>query len=647
MVDKPWLELKGHSGDVLDLAWNRRGCIASSSTDKTVRVWHLSQPVAPLAVFAHADFVPSVAFHPTDDWLFTTGCFDGKVRVWSLEDKKLVGSADLAPQYVTSVQFAHDGQWVVAGTYGGHLVVYALDEHGALTVRGQVAIKNGPGGRTGRAVLPMTKDGNLSSGGMTAAAATLAASSTTTATTSTSSTASSRPRKITGIEVWPDPTGAKELLIVSSNDSRIRIVDATDLKVVAKLKGHANKHAQIHGTVAESAIGPRWVFSGSEDGRLYVWDTVLVPSLAPPAMEPPVPGAADGDAADGEGPRSLPPAQQQSKTNTRNRSVSLSTSSRLGRLKHSLFSTSGHDTHRGAALESTSPTTGSFPPTTTVGSPLASVPAATVTLADHEAADVSRCTVTCVASAPLKTRLFLESAGLLPTRWVPPDTVLSSSTTATTPTSAVPTPTLPEPIRNPAEWILTAAADQAGVIRLYINLPAHITLPSPASTLPRSRSIGQEIASAIRRSLSSLTITATTKSGAGDDGQPGPATASTGLRGATSSADLVPVADAPPPVPPLPVLGSGSVGRRAGRRGMVDDPPPPQDASPPDVTATTAVAEGCPYCGSTAFRDLQVIASSESLPNNADESMSPAEGRIVVCCQCLRVVNDSSRVLGQ
>ncbi|ORZ38057.1 WD40-repeat-containing domain protein, partial [Catenaria anguillulae PL171] len=209
LVDQPWLEFAGHQGDVLDIAWNRAGCVASASTDKSVRVWHLRRALSsalaphgggaanemlPLAVFQHGDFVPSVAFHPTDDWVFVTGCFDGKVRVWSLDEKRLVASVDMSPSYITAVQFVRDGQWVAAGTYAGMLAMYRLEagEVGGLVLRNQVSIRSKP------------------SRGATAAAA------------------AARPRKITGIEPWPDPAGNRDILVVASNDSRVRIVDAVD-----------------------------------------------------------------------------------------------------------------------------------------------------------------------------------------------------------------------------------------------------------------------------------------------------------------------------------------------------------------------------------------------------------------------------------
>jgi hypothetical protein len=63
----------GHTEDVLCLSWSPAGSfLLSGSLDKTVRLWHLSQPGC-LREFPHSDFVTSVQFHPTDAQRFVSG----------------------------------------------------------------------------------------------------------------------------------------------------------------------------------------------------------------------------------------------------------------------------------------------------------------------------------------------------------------------------------------------------------------------------------------------------------------------------------------------------------------------------------------------------------------------------------------------
>lgn len=72
-----------------------------------------------LAEFPHPDFVTSVAFHPTDCRRFATGCADGRLRVWSAGEGKVLASAAVMHDMITSVAWSPDGHRVVAGTLHG------------------------------------------------------------------------------------------------------------------------------------------------------------------------------------------------------------------------------------------------------------------------------------------------------------------------------------------------------------------------------------------------------------------------------------------------------------------------------------------------------------------------------------------------
>ncbi|KNE55322.1 hypothetical protein AMAG_01224 [Allomyces macrogynus ATCC 38327] len=222
VVPAPWHEYRGHAGDILDLAWNRASFLASASTDKTVRVWHLTRADT-LAIFNHGDFVTSVAFHPLDDRYFATACFDGKLRLWSLDEKRLVSCQEVARQYLTAVQFTQDGHKCCVGTYSGSIMFYEVVDAppgagvGAslgLRYHTQVTVKS----RKGRN--------------------------------------NKYPKKVTGIESWPETAAiatrcSTDRLLVSSNDSRLRFYDLKDKSVVAKLKGHTNAHSQIRASFSD------------------------------------------------------------------------------------------------------------------------------------------------------------------------------------------------------------------------------------------------------------------------------------------------------------------------------------------------------------------------------------------------------------
>ena len=214
----PFREYVGHEMHVVDLAWSRTNLLLSASMDKYVRLWHVSRQEC-LHKFQHPDCVTSVAFHPSEDNYFLTGCFDKKLRVWGLHSGRVVlWQATLS--MITSVAFSPDARLVVAGLYNGVCTFYLTD---GLRYHTQVECRN----RKGRA-----------RGG----------------------------RKVTGLQFI---NGGTELL-VSTNDSRCRLINMDDFSMSFKYKGHVNKNMQIHATFDPSG---EFIISGSEDHRVYVWRT--------------------------------------------------------------------------------------------------------------------------------------------------------------------------------------------------------------------------------------------------------------------------------------------------------------------------------------------------------------------------------------
>jgi WD40 repeat protein len=70
-------------------------------------------------------------------------------------------------------------------------------------------------------------------------------------------------KKITGFQFVP---GSSSEVLVTSSDSRIRVVDGTDL--VNKLKGFRNTSSQISASITADG---KYVVSASEDSHVYIW----------------------------------------------------------------------------------------------------------------------------------------------------------------------------------------------------------------------------------------------------------------------------------------------------------------------------------------------------------------------------------------
>jgi len=217
---KPCRLFAGHKSDVLDLSWSDSQFLLSASMDKTVRLWHISMDEC-LRVFTHHDFVTSISFNPVDDKFFVSGSLDEKLRIWNIPDHNVADWVDVH-EMVTAVSYTPDGKRAVVGTFKGKCKFYRA-ENNKLEYITQIEVRS-------------TRGKNA------------------------------RGKKITGIQFLD---GDSKRMLVSSNDSRIRLYDGYNL--LCKYKGHKNKASQIRAFFSQNGD---FIVSGSEDGALYVWSTV-------------------------------------------------------------------------------------------------------------------------------------------------------------------------------------------------------------------------------------------------------------------------------------------------------------------------------------------------------------------------------------
>uniref|UniRef100_A0A0R3S3Q4 WD repeat-containing protein 44 n=1 Tax=Elaeophora elaphi TaxID=1147741 RepID=A0A0R3S3Q4_9BILA len=223
MASKPLCTYRSHTADVLDLSWSRNYFILSSGMDRTVKLWHLSRPEC-LCCFQHMDFVTCIAFMPKDDRYFLSGSLDGKLRLWHIPDKKVALWNEVEQvKFITAIAFAKNGKFAVVGTYDGRCFFYTTDQlkyHTVIDVR--------------------------SSRGKNA-----------------------RGHKVTGLAVHGDK------LLVTSNDSRIRMYDLRDMALTCKFKGAQNERSQIRASLSPDG---KHIVCGSEDRFIYIWTTADLPS---------------------------------------------------------------------------------------------------------------------------------------------------------------------------------------------------------------------------------------------------------------------------------------------------------------------------------------------------------------------------------
>ena len=124
-----WRTFKGYTDDVTSVSFSPDGhYLASSSYDKSIRVWDLRSQNKPRLLKGHTHYVTSVSFSPHGRYL-ASGGEDNSVRVWDVECGcerwQLQGHTDK----VTSVSFSPDGRYLASGGEDNSVRVWDV-EHG-------------------------------------------------------------------------------------------------------------------------------------------------------------------------------------------------------------------------------------------------------------------------------------------------------------------------------------------------------------------------------------------------------------------------------------------------------------------------------------------------------------------------------------
>ncbi|KAH9317242.1 hypothetical protein KI387_019011 [Taxus chinensis] len=224
LSDKPLCSFHGHCDDVLDLSWSpSQYLLLSSSMDQTVRLWDLEHQSC-LKIFSHSDYVTCIQFNPVDDRYFISGSLDGKVRIWSIPDRRVVDWSDIR-EMVTAACYTPDGQGGLVGSIKGSCYFYNTSGN-KLQLETQVAV------HSKKSVYSKKK---------------------------------SPGKKVTGFQFLP---GDLRKVLITSADSRIRVFDGIEL--VCKYKGFRNTCSQISASFTSNG---KHIVCASEDSNVYIWNS--------------------------------------------------------------------------------------------------------------------------------------------------------------------------------------------------------------------------------------------------------------------------------------------------------------------------------------------------------------------------------------
>lgn len=175
---------------------------------------------------------------------------DGRIRVWSIPEKRVAFWNEIpGNRLVTAAGFTLDGKTVIAGSHDGHCYFFETQSLKYIT---QISVNSD--------------------------------------TNSNRNSSSKKGPKITGIEMMPGMPPGDEKLLVTSNDSKVRLYNMKDKSLMFKYKGVENTCLQIKAnfryayehhdlcwstTQTRNLVSDdgRYIISGSEDCHAYIWRT--------------------------------------------------------------------------------------------------------------------------------------------------------------------------------------------------------------------------------------------------------------------------------------------------------------------------------------------------------------------------------------
>ncbi|KAM9656485.1 jouberin isoform 3-T6 [Morphnus guianensis] len=222
-------EFYGHLNIVYDLCWSKDNqYLLTASSDGTVRMWKIEmQAASAVRVFPHPSFVYTAKYHPIADSLVVTGCYDSVIRIWNANVKEIHGQLlqelDGHKSFINTLCFDAEGLHMFSGDSSGLIIVWDTSVKGS----SQHLFQHW---RINKEI----KENDI------------------------------KGTPINHLEVHPN--GRR--LLIHAKDSTLRIMD---LRIVATKKyiGATNYREKIHSTLTPCGT---FLFSGSEDGRAYVWN---------------------------------------------------------------------------------------------------------------------------------------------------------------------------------------------------------------------------------------------------------------------------------------------------------------------------------------------------------------------------------------
>ncbi|XP_038585045.1 jouberin [Micropterus salmoides] len=221
----------GHLKIVYDLCWSRDDrSLLSASSDGTVREWNVERLLGTAhKVLPHPSFVYCAQYHPTAQNLVVTGGYDSLVRVWRLDvndvNGQLLQEFEGHNSFINTVCFDSEGRRMFSADNTGLIIVWKTSVNDS---------------KQRQSCHRWCTEKKIEESDL-------------------------RGVPINMLQLHPNG----RCLLIHAKDSVLRMMDLRIL-AVKKYTGATNYRERIYSTFTPCG---NFIFSGSEDGMAYVWNT--------------------------------------------------------------------------------------------------------------------------------------------------------------------------------------------------------------------------------------------------------------------------------------------------------------------------------------------------------------------------------------